>query len=55
MTSGKFACQPPSLLHLWETRCRRKGLVISMEAFSQCFNDFVDNMKAGCRQPDMYL
>jgi len=26
-----------------------------MEAFSQCFNDFVDNMKAGCRQPDMYL
>jgi len=45
MVSGKFTCKPPALPVLSETKRLIKGTVAAMEAYSKCFNDFVDNMR----------
>jgi len=46
MVSGQFACKPPDLPFVSETKHQIKVVNDSMEAYSKCYNGFVDNLKA---------
>lgn len=45
MVSGKFACKPPDIPFVSETKRFIQSAAASMDAYRQCFNGFVDNMK----------